>query len=83
MTKIGIFRMYNQKVPGKPWWVWASLWTGTVLSLLSMLLYILILDIDIPSIKPRPALENATAAIVYISHAINILASAICGFAIL
>ena len=75
--------MYKRTVPGKPWWVWTSLWTGTVLSLLSMLLYILILDIDIPSIKPRPALENATAAIVYTIPAVNILALAICGFAIL
>jgi len=73
----------NKGGTGKPWWVWLTLWAGTVLSVLSMLLYILILDIDIPSIKPRPALENAVAAMVYITHAINIIASALTGFAIL
>ena len=68
---------------GKPWWVWLSLWSGTVISVLAMLLYILIFDIDIPSIKPRPALENAVAALVYITHTVNIIASALTGFAIL
>ena len=78
--------MMNPHKPGgsgKPWWVWTTLWSGTVFSVLSMLLYILIFDIDIPSIKPRPALENAVAALVYISHGINIIASALTGFAIL
>jgi len=73
----------NKAGTGKPWWVWVSLWAGTVLSVLAMLLYILIFDIDIPSIKPRPALENGVAALVYICHAINIIASALTGFAIL
>lgn len=75
--------MNKQGGSGKPWWVWLTLWSGTILSVLAMLLYILIFDIDIPSIKPRPALENAAAALVYISHAINIIASALTGFAIL
>ena len=68
---------------GKPWWVWMSLWCGTLMSVLAMILYILILDIDTPAIKPRPALENTCAALVYISHTINIIASALTAFAIL
>ena len=53
------------------------------MSVLSMILYILILDIDTPAIKPRPALENTCAALVYIAHTINIIASALTAFAIL
>merc|ERR1712079_953201 len=82
-TEAQLRQRMNKAGTGKPWWVWVSLWAGTVLSVLAMLLYILIFDIDIPSIKPRPALENGVAALVYICHAINIIASALTGFAIL
>ena len=53
------------------------------MSVLAMILYVLIFDIDTPAIKPRPALENTCAALVYISHTINIIASALTAFAIL
>lgn len=69
--------------PGQPWWVWTSLWTTTAISVLAILLYVLLLDVDQPNIKPRPASENLAACLVYISHTINIISSALAAFAIL
>eukprot|EP00092_Neocalanus_flemingeri_P000782 GFUD01000832.1.p1 GENE.GFUD01000832.1~~GFUD01000832.1.p1 ORF type:complete len:167 (+),score=39.01 GFUD01000832.1:197-697(+) len=69
--------------PKQPWWVWLSLWSGTVVSVFAILLYILVLDVDIPALKPRPASENLAACLVYISHSINILSSALAAFALL
>eukprot|EP00090_Calanus_glacialis_P043158 TRINITY_DN76370_c0_g1_i1.p1 TRINITY_DN76370_c0_g1~~TRINITY_DN76370_c0_g1_i1.p1 ORF type:complete len:167 (-),score=45.43 TRINITY_DN76370_c0_g1_i1:142-642(-) len=69
--------------PKQPWWVWLSLWSGTVVSVFSIILYILVLDVDIPAMKPRPARENLAACLVYISHSINIISSALAAFALL
>lgn len=66
-----------------PWWVWLSLWAGPGVSLFTVILWILLLDIDQPHLKPRPALENAAAGIVYISHSVNIVATLLAVYALL
>merc|ERR1712013_54277 len=50
-----------------------ALWLGISVSLVAIVLYVLLLDVDPPHLKPRQALENVAAAIVYTSHSINIL----------
>lgn len=68
---------------GQPWWVWTAVWAGVLTSLVTIVVYVLVLDIDPPNIKPRPILENAAACIIYISHSINIITSIIATFALL
>ena len=41
------------------------------------------MDVDSPNLKPRPALENAAACLVYISHTINILTTLLATVALL
>ena len=43
----------------------------------------LLMDVDSPHLKPRPALENAAACLVYISHTINILTTLLATVALL
>ena len=50
-----------------------ALWLGISVSLVAIVLYVLLLDVDPPHLKPRQALENVAAAIVYTAHSINIL----------
>ena len=69
--------------PKQPWWVWLSLWSGAVVSVFSILLYVLVLDMDIPAMKPRPARENLAACLVYISHSINIVSTGLAAIALL
>lgn len=68
---------------GQPWWVWTAVWLGTLTSLVTIVMYVLVLDIDLPALKPRPILENAAACIVYFSHGINIVTSLIATLALL
>ncbi|XP_023338896.1 uncharacterized protein LOC111709466 isoform X2 [Eurytemora carolleeae] len=71
------------KREGRSWLVWLGVGAGPILSAVTILLYVIILDIDIPSVKPRPSLENAAAAIVYFDHSGNILASIFLAFVLL
>ena len=48
-----------------------------------MILWVLLMDVDSPNLKPRPALENAAACLVYISHTINILTTLLATVALL
>ena len=50
---------------------------------MQVILWVLLLDIDSPHLKPRPALENAAACLVYISHTINILTTILASVALL
>jgi len=68
---------------GQPWWVWAAVWLGTLTSLVTIVIYVLVLDIDLPALKPRPILENAAACIIYFSHGINIVTSLVVTLALL
>ena len=38
---------------GQPWNVWLAVWVGPVISVLCIILYVLLLDVDPPEIKPR------------------------------
>lgn len=71
------------KAGGYKWNIWVSVWVGPVISAFAILLYILVLDIDIPSIKPRQSLENASATIVYFAHVGNIIAAFVLAGALL
>jgi hypothetical protein len=75
--------MEPEKRTSQPWWVWVSLWAGATLSLFTVILWVLLLDVDSPNLKPRPALENAAACLVYISHTVNILTTLLCSVALL
>ena len=46
-------------------------------------MWVLVLDVDSPHLKPRPALENAAACLVYISHTINIISTMLVSVALL
>lgn len=46
-------------------------------------MWVLLMDVDSPNLKPRPALENAAACLVYISHTINILTTLLATVALL
>ena len=48
-----------------------------------VILWVLLMDVDSPNLKPRPALENAAACLVYISHTINILTTLLATVALL
>jgi len=50
-----------------------SLWLGIFVSLVAIVLYVLLFDVDPPHLKPRQALENVAAAMLYSSHSINIV----------
>ena len=54
-----------------------SLWLGIVVSLVAIILYVILFDIDPPHLKPRRALENVAAAMLYSSHAVNIAVNGI------
>ena len=94
----------TEKRASQPWWVWASIWAGVILSLFTVgrhskvwfcantniytpdcqvILWVLLMDVDSPNLKPRPALENAAACLVYISHTINILTTLLATVALL
>lgn len=73
----------GEKRASQPWWVWASIWAGVILSLFTVILWVLLMDVDSPNLKPRPALENAAACLVYISHTINILTTLLATVALL
>jgi hypothetical protein len=45
--------MGKERRPTWGWEVWLAVWAGAVISLIAILLYCLVLDIDTPDIKPR------------------------------
>ena len=54
-----------------------ALWLGIIVSLVAIVLYVLLFDIDPPHLKPRQALENVAATMLYSSHSINIAVNGI------
>jgi len=68
---------------GHKWNVWLAVWVGPIISTLCIILYVLLLDVDPPEIKPRYAIENASATLVYFANAGNIIASFILAGALL
>eukprot|EP00092_Neocalanus_flemingeri_P034610 GFUD01037648.1.p1 GENE.GFUD01037648.1~~GFUD01037648.1.p1 ORF type:complete len:183 (-),score=44.81 GFUD01037648.1:186-710(-) len=54
-----------------------ALWLGIIVSLVAIVLYVLLFDIDPPHLKPRQALENVAATMLYSSHSVNIVVNGI------
>merc|ERR1711892_637509 len=50
-----------------------ALWLGIVVSLVAIVLYVLLFDVDPPHLKPRQALEDVAASMLYSTHSINIV----------
>ena len=48
------------KGEGRSWLVWLGVGAGPILSAVTILLYVILLDIDIPSIKPRYVVSYRT-----------------------
>ncbi len=52
-SEVKEWRMGKERRPTWGWEVWLAVWAGAVISLIAILLYCLVLDIDTPDIKPR------------------------------
>merc|ERR1711994_1102721 len=73
---IGI--MYQEeKKTGHTWFTWLAVWCQVGMSTMTILLYVILLDIAPVNIKPRPLLENVNVGFIYTAHIGNIVA-AIC-----
>jgi len=62
---------------------WLAVWCQLGLSSITITLYIILLDIAPPNVKPRPLLENVGAGFTYASHAANIIAALLLAWALL